>query len=444
MPKQKFIHLQILYAIAGLAVVLMPEIVSPSTSRLTLLAPNFSSNDTFLFPPLLALIAGVLTALTPCVYPLIPITLAVFGAKKTTSRLRTIFLTATYGLGLTLTYTSLGIAAGLSGKAMGNILAHPLVPFFLAVLFALLAASMFGVIPLYSFFARLQNPLASMNRGGLWGAFLMGLIAGLVAAPCTGPVLSGILLQVASAQDISWGALLLFSYSLGMGTPYFLIGAFSLRLPKSGAWMDAVKSLLGIFLLSLAFLYLRDASLILSEASNSIPYGAFICGLLIFTGLVIGALHRQFTGYSANSILKWIGIALTTMGIALRPGAPLGLPVFPELNWLTQENLALTRGRQERKPVLIDFSAKWCGACKQMEREVFTDPDFIKESQRFVLLRIDGTVITPELEKIYHKYRIQGFPTLIFLGSDGVIIHELNIQGVVTTWELVSTMKKVY
>jgi thiol:disulfide interchange protein DsbD len=441
---QKFIHLHIFYAVAGLVVVLMPEIVSSGTSSLTLLAPNFSGDNTFLFP-LLAFMAGVLTALTPCVYPLIPITLAVFGAKKTASRLRTVFLTTTYGLGLTLTYASLGIAAGLSGKAMGNILAHPLVPFLLAGLFVFLAASMFEVIPLYSFFTRLQNPLASMNRGGFSGAFLMGLIAGLVAAPCTGPVLSGILLQVASQQDIGWGALLLFSYSLGMGTPYLLIGAFSLQLPKTGAWMDAVKSLLGIFLLSLAFLYLRDASHVLSEASNSIPYGAFICGLLVFTGLAIGALHRQFTGYSANSILKWIGIALITTGITLRPGAPLGLPVFSyELSWLTQEHLALARGLQEKRPVLIDFSAKWCGACKQMERQVFTDPDFIMEAQRFVLLRVDGTVMTPELEKIYSKYQIQGFPTLIFLGSDGVIIHELNIQGIVTTWELISTMKKVH
>src|SRR3569623_1638705 len=212
----------------------------------------------WLFVILGAFGAGFLTSLTPCVYPMIPITLAIFGARgKDVPRRRAILLAAAYVNGMCLTYTILGVTFASIGKAgdFGTQLASPYVVFPRAILFVALARSMFGAFDL-NLPASWQAKLNTVGGKGYGGAFAMGLVGGLLAAPCTGPFLAGLLTYVPPTAHVVGGGGLLYLYGLGMGVLFFILAAFAVSLPKSGAWMDYVKSIGGIGLLFAAIYYL--------------------------------------------------------------------------------------------------------------------------------------------------------------------------------------------
>ena len=180
-------------------------------------------------------------SLTP---PLIPITVGVFGARNPEHRARSAGLSATYVAGIAVTYSALGLFAALSGKAFGSALGSPWVAGAMALFLFALAASMFGAFDL-SLPASLGTRLGGLGGAGYAHAFGMGLAAGVVAAPCTGPVLAGVLAFVATQRSVALGFWMLFSYAVGMGTLFFVIGVTSLKLPRSGPWMEAVKRLFG-------------------------------------------------------------------------------------------------------------------------------------------------------------------------------------------------------
>src|SRR6266851_6129233 len=176
-------------------------------------------------------LAGVLTSLTPCVYPLIPITVSVFGARQAEHRARSVALSATYVGGIAVTYSALGVFAALSGKAFGSALSSPSVVGVLAVFLVALAASMFGAFDL-NLPPSVHQKLGMVRGAGFAHALGMGLVAGVVAAPCTGPVLAGVLTYVATRRSAVLGFWMLFSYALGMGLLFFVLGATSLKLPR--------------------------------------------------------------------------------------------------------------------------------------------------------------------------------------------------------------------
>ncbi|TMA13341.1 MAG: cytochrome C biogenesis protein, partial [Deltaproteobacteria bacterium] len=192
-------------------------------------------------------LGGILTSLTPCVYPLIPITVSIFGARQAEHRGRSIALSAAYVAGIAAMFSALGLFAALSGKAFGALLSSPAVIAVLAVFLVALAASMFGAFEI-ALPSALQQKLSSIKAAGFAGAFGMGLVAGVIAAPCTGPVLAGVLTYVAAQRNAVLGFWMLFTYAIGMGMLFFVLGATTLRLPRSGPWMETVKSVLGIAL----------------------------------------------------------------------------------------------------------------------------------------------------------------------------------------------------
>ncbi len=432
---------------AGLAaaalVLLLPEVLGPGP-RADFAVGERLKGGALLAPLALIFLGGLLTALTPCVYPLIPITVSIFGARQSQSRGRAIALTLAYNVGIAVMFTSLGIGAALTGKAFGRLLGDPIVVSGLALLFLAFAASMFGAFD-FQLPSSLQQKLGGLGKAGYAGAFLMGLVAGLVAAPCTGPVLSGVLLHVAATQDVGVGALLLFTYALGLGLPFFLIGALSLRLPKSGAWMEAVKSVFGIALTALALSYLRDAFPSVRQALSlrAVAYGALVAAALAFAGVVAGAVHRSFHARPAEGLLKGLGVALVVLGIALRPEAPLASPAPSNLVWLADEAQARTQATVSKRPVLIDFSAEWCAACKELEKYVFHDDRFEREAQRFVLVRVDGTRDSPELQRLYAQYRVAGLPTVVLIDAAGKVRDDLTVTGFLRPQELVSLLQRV-
>src|SRR5262252_4112836 len=203
-------------------------------------------------------VGGLLTALTPCVYPLIPITVSIFGAKQAKRRLEAAALSTMYVLGIAATYTVLGVIAAITGHAFGaGVSGNPWIIVPIALVFVVFAVSMFGAFEL-NLPPSLQARLSQVGGKGYGGALAMGLVAGLIAAPCTGPVLGSVLAYVGARQSVLLGGTLLFVYALGMGLPFFIIGTFAIALPKSGAWMEAVKSVFGIAMLVVALYFLKN------------------------------------------------------------------------------------------------------------------------------------------------------------------------------------------
>jgi thiol:disulfide interchange protein DsbD len=361
-------------------------------------------------------IAGVATSLTPCVYPMIPITVSIFGAKEARSRLSAFLLAVMYVQGIAVMYTALGIAAALSGKAAGALLASPWFVVPLAIFFVVMATSMFGLweirLPFW-----LQNRMSSVGGKGYRGAFMMGLVGGILIAPCTGPVLASLLLHVATTGNIAMGALLLYTYALGIGVLFLLIATFALALPKSGAWMDVVKSVFGVALLVGALYYLAPVISALSRFTSSEWWFAATMGGGVVVGVLIGGLHLSYHGALAQKIRKTVGIALISASLfglvnyALTPST--------KLPWVYDEPKALAMAKAKQRPVLVDFSAKWCVPCREMEAKVLTDPAVLRELSGWVLLKIDVTKDTERDRALQKKYKAPELPQLVMLDGEG-------------------------
>ena len=361
-------------------------------------------------------VAGVLTSLTPCVYPLIPITVGVFGARQSERRARSVLLSATYVGGIAAMYSALGLFAALSGKAFGSFLSSPVVIAVLAVFLVALAASMFGAFEIALPYA-LQQKLSGVKGAGFAGAFGMGLVAGIIAAPCTGPVLAGVLAYVATQRSAVLGFWMLFTYAIGMGLLFFILGATSLRLPRSGAWMETVKSVLGVALIAAAATLLLP----LLPRPHMLPVSprnvAIMVGLLAFAGVLLGALSLSFHGAVRERGLKAGALAVLLLGIGLRFGwfgAPRSDRV--DIPWLHDESLAVQQSRASGKPMLIDFGAEWCAACKELDLHTWTDPVVAQEvAQKFVPLKIDATEENDANDAILKKYGVPGLPTVLMV-----------------------------
>jgi thioredoxin:protein disulfide reductase len=324
----RFSRVVLLAVLASVAVVVVPSLLptGPSTS---LDASGFLAQGRLFFAAGIIFLGGLFTSLTPCVYPLIPITVGVFGARKATSRGKALLLTSAYVFGMGFVFSVLGVVAALSGKAFGSALGNPWVVVGLAIFLLVLASSMFGAFEM-ALPTTLNTKLSQVGGGGVVGALLMGSVAGFLAAPCTGPVLTGVLTWVSQTRDPLLGGLLLFTYALGIGVPFFLIGVFTVRLPKGGQWMEWVKSVFGIALVALALSNLRDAFPAVREALSPTlvaigPKGLLaVSASLVLVGVLLGAVHLSFS----SGAPKAIGVLAVVFGVVLRTSSvePSALP----------------------------------------------------------------------------------------------------------------------
>jgi thiol:disulfide interchange protein DsbD len=387
-----------------------------------------------------ALTAGFLTSLTPCVYPMIPITISVFGARSASSRARAFLLATAYVAGIAVMFGTLGTTFALLGKAFGTFLANPFVVVPLALFFFVMAASMFGAFDL-TLPASLHERLSRVGGRGFAGAFLMGLVGGLIAAPCTGPPLAGILAYVATTRDAGHGFLLLATYAAGIGVPFWAIAGFSMQLPKSGPWMNAVKSVFGIALVVAGLYYLRPivpALGRLTSRSNVFLGGTVVA---VAAGLLLGAVHLSFSAGTRPALRKAVGTALTVAGIF----AFINYLLTPEIHieWLRSEPAAVAAARTEGKPMLVDFMADWCLPCQEMDVKVFGRPDVAQTLADFVLLRIDLSRENEDdsLAPIKAKYHVQTLPAVRVATPDGNILAEIN--HLVGWQEFLATAKTV-
>jgi thioredoxin:protein disulfide reductase len=446
------VTLIVLAALAFIAVIAAPGLLSSGGSGGGVDSAGALQSGHIFAAAGLVFLGGILTALTPCVFPLIPITVAIFsgGSVKNRSRGKSTLLTLMYVLGMAATFVALGTAAALSGKVFGSVLSSPIVSVLLAVFFVVLAFSMFGAYDL-ALPSGLAQKLNTVGGAGFGGAFSMGLVAGLVAAPCTGPVLASILAYVAVHQSVLLGAFLLFLYAIGVGVPFLIIGALGISFGKSGPWMDAVKSLVGIVLLAMALGYLRNAfpGLGFHLPDGGGPVLVYVLAGLVSLGVLVGAVHGSFHGPTREKVLKGLGVALVLFGLTSRLDVENVAMAASEsakgegIPWVHTLDQGLAEAKAAHKPVFIDFYADWCAACKELDRKTYPDAKVRTEAKRFVPIKIDGTRSSDELDKIYDTYGIEGLPTVVFIASDGKVLKDPRLVGFVSPTEMVEILKKV-
>jgi thiol:disulfide interchange protein DsbD len=378
------------------------------------------------------LLLGLGLNLTPCVYPLISVTIAYFGGQART-RSRTTWLASLYVIGIAASFSALGLAAALSGGIFGAALQQPAVVLFIVALMIGLSLSSFGLY-------QLQPPAALMRwaggsvGGGAAGALFMGLTMGVVAAPCVGPIVVGLLVFVGSRQDPGLGFLLFFFLALGMGLPYIVlaVAAGSLKsLPRSGEWLAWTEHLFGCILLCLAAYYL--APLLPPPAKYWLLPGAVAA-----TGVYLGFIDRAghaLRGFPALKIA--VGVCMLAAAVWLvRPvGTAQAITWEPVREW--------TAGaRAGERPVLLEFGAEWCIPCREMETTTYAHPDVVHEADRFRMVKADITEETAATTALTQAYGVKGVPTTILFSPSGG--EHQRFVGYVGPDEMLAAMRGVH
>lgn len=377
---------------------------------------------------LLVFAGGIVTSLTPCVYPLIPITVSIFGANESTGILKSFLLSIVYVFGIVLIYSILGVVVASTGALFGGVMSNPFVIGFISLVLVTLGLSMFGVFEI-QLPSSVQNRLNTVGGAGFVGAFGMGTVAGVIAAPCTGPALAAVLAYIATTQSLFLGFWLMFTYALGMGILFICIGTFSgllSALPRSGGWMYILENIFGIAIITMALFFLKDLKVfepITGFLKNSLPFFA-IAGVLILIGLWLGKLTERFKGISTSMQLrKACGLILAIVGAFMIVGGLQQHSDGPHPNWVKDEPLALETASQENKLVMLDFYATWCGACNELDNHTFSDQRVVDRLEDFVTVKLDFSVKSDKT--LTDKYSIRGLPVVIFMDAQGKIYERI-------------------
>ena len=393
---------------------------------------------------------GLGLAFTPCVLPMLPLLSAiVIGQNQRPNMWRAFALSFVYVQGMALTYTLLGLIVAAIGLPFQVALQHPYVMIGLSIIFVLLALSMFGVFTL-QLPSSLQTKLSLLSQqqkaGAFGGVFLMGMIAGLVASPCTSAPLSGALLYVAQSGDLFTGAITLYLLALGMGVPLILITLFGNKiLPKSGMWMETVKKLFGFVMLALpVFLISR----ILPDEWTPRLWAMLGTAFFIWfafqmpkngTGWVFRIFFLVAAMISVKPLQTWV------WGESQAPSAVENKAVshveFKKVK--SEAELQQALSENNKSLVMLDLYADWCVACKEFEKETFSDSSVQKAFGDMLLLQVDMTKNSEENRALMTKYKVLGLPTILFFNRDGKEIEGSRVNGFMPPVEFLQWIEKI-
>jgi thiol:disulfide interchange protein DsbD len=401
---------------------------------------------------------GLLLSFTPCILPMVPVLSGIIiGHGRELSTNKAFFLSLSYVLSMSLTYALLGALVALVGANLQISMQSPWSVGLFSLIFVLLALSMFGFYEFklpHSWQAKIGNTGNSQRGGHYLGAAVMGCLSTLILSPCVTAPLIGVLTYIAQTKNVLLGCLTLFILSLGMGTPLLLIGTSAGKwLPKTGRWMNVIQSIFGVLFIAIAI------ELLSRIAPSIISMGLWAC-LLIFSGIYSGALIYSET--NGQKFTQGVGLILLAYGFLILIGASIGAtnPLQPltlikktsieamantrqphqahTLNSLKHEIIA-ARGN----PVLLDFYADWCTACKVMEATAFRDPRVQKILRHFVVIRVDVTANTADDKAILNYFEVVAPPTLVFFNANGQQLDELKSVGERSANELLALLHQI-
>lgn len=403
---------------------------------------------------------GLLLSLTPCVLPMIPILSSIIVGGKKFGRLHTFNLSLAYTLGMALTYTLMGIAAGLSGQMLSAALQNAWALSFGALIFVLLALSMFGFYELQlpsAFESRIANLTNRIKGGHFFGVFLMGALSALILSPCVAAPLAAALLYISQTNDVLLGGVALFALSIGMGVPLLLLGASAgSLLPKAGSWMNAVRQFFGVVMLAMAVWLLSP---LLPTALQLTLWAA----LLIVPAIYMHALDALPPGHHKwLKFWKGVGIIMLVLGITLLIGAMSGAksPLQPlaglRANAAVEQSshlpfqqvksvaeLESVLAQSSGKVVMLDFYADWCVACKELELFTFSDPRVQAALQNVVLLQADVTKNSDDDAALLKRFNLFGPPGIIFFNANGEEIQPMKVIGFQNADKFLTTLAQL-
>jgi thiol:disulfide interchange protein DsbD len=370
---------------------------------------------------LILFVGGLALNLTPCVFPMIPITVGFFAMQSDGRRSRRFALSLSYVIGIVITYSALGVFAALSGRMFGSWLQSPAVLIGFAVLMLVLASSMFGA---WEF--RVPQFIASRSAGraGVAGALTMGLFVGIVAAPCVGPVVVALFTLVAAIAKPAVGMAMFATLAFGLGFPYLI--ALN-ALPKPGEWMVQVKKAMGFVLIAMAFYFLRA---VIGETPFRLGVAA---------SLLIGAVFLFASRGPRGRVMR-----LACATILLAGGVAFAIPPRKgtEVQWQKYDAAAVTASAG--KPVIIDFFATWCIPCKELDEKTFSDAAVAKDLDRFTRIKADVTNGNdPAVKGLTERYAIVGVPTVIVIDSSGHEQQQLRLTGFEPPERFLARIKQV-
>ncbi len=437
-------------AAASIPSVTQPSVAQPSVAQPSVAQPSGTVEEQFARKVkagqmtlatllLIAFAGGLLTNLTPCVAPMIPITIRLL-AHQTVKPLTS---AAMYALGIVVTYTSLGVVAALSGALFGNLIAHPAVSITFGIVMFVLGLNMLG----FGDLSRLQQiggRIGSAN-GGVWNSFLMGAGAGLVASPCTGPILAALLTYTAGRQNTLEAIALLGVYSTGFALPYVVLGASAARISKMRVSFHVqilTKLVFASVMFALSLYFMRLPLYGLFTFLR--PYWGYIGTIGLISGLAFSALiilkqslHHQKAVYLAPTLTLGIGMFFGIQSL-MRDGKPANA-----IQWIHSEKEAVEAATKSGKPIIADAWAEWCEACKKMDITTFAEADVIAEiSEHWTPLKFDLTEVNDENNGVQERYELPGLPTLTLMPPTGDLKSKVAITGYASSTALLEQLRK--
>ena len=366
---------------------------------------------------LLSLLLGILLSLTPCIYPMIPITVGILQAQGSKSVFYNFLLALTYVIGISVTFALLGLLAAFTGQLFGAILANPIFIIILVLILIYLAFSMFGFYEIYIPKFLSQRGTTVSAKGTILSTFLFGVVSGTIASPCVSPGLVLLLSIVTAIGSKAIGFIMLFAFGLGLGFPLLIVGTFSgsiNKLPKAGAWMMEIKKIFGIMMFGICFYFL----------GNILPWYIVLWMMSIFS--LLTGMYYLFSVQPYDS--KFWKIFKTILGTAFCAASIfIATKAYKEIYvtkitkadtfWAKDYKKALEIAKKENKKLFIDFWASWCSVCKAIDKKVFTDQQ-VKNifSKKFINVKIDGTnPQDTQFVTLKKKFNVIGVPAFILL-----------------------------
>lgn len=389
----------------------MQKTSEPRSFQQRLLA-LFTETESWWLRLLLALMLGFVLSLTPCIYPMIPITVGILQSQGSTSVGRNFFIALTYVVGIATTFAALGTAAAFSGKMFGSFMHNPFIIITIVALLAYLAGSMIGLYDLY--LPRfMQGGQQQMKKGSFLSIFLFGAASGTVASPCLSPGLVLLLSMVTAIGSMALGFVLLFFFGIGLGIPLLVIGTFSGSLsvlPRAGNWMVDVKQFFGFFMLATCLYFLASILPVYIVSWMSVL-------LSISIGIFYFVAANKTTG-SARIVKNLLGIALIALSVYLSFEAYKQTDIYlgggkqAEI-WMYDYNQAIVQAKANGKKLLIDISAPYCSICKAIDKKIFSDAKVQQKLTEFVSVKIDDIEADETTQAIQKRFAVLGAPTIL-------------------------------